>query len=141
MVAALLGIVYAYGLHDRLRLVQRRAETLQDLMWSHVESLAETASDSRIEMQFASALTEVFNLHTKRVVLGAYYQIPVFVWIALLLASTVAMFAVGFQFGASGGRRIVAANLALSLTFALVMLLAIPLTPLVRRGLSEWALW
>ena len=78
-------------------------------------------------MQFALALNDVFSLHTKRVVLGAYYQIPVFVWIALLLASTVAMFAVGFQFGASGGRRIVAANLALSLTFALVMLLAIDL--------------
>ncbi|MEH6584811.1 MAG: ABC transporter substrate-binding protein [Halioglobus sp.] len=121
------GIVYAYGLPDRLQLVQRRAETLQDLMWSHVESLAETESDSRIQMQFASALNDVFNLHTKRVVLGAYYQIPVFVWIALLLASTVAMFAVGFQFGASGGRRIIAANLALSLTFALVMLLAIDL--------------
>ncbi|MEH6591638.1 MAG: ABC transporter substrate-binding protein [Halioglobus sp.] len=121
------GIVYSYGLPDRLQLVQRRAETLQDLMWSHVESLAASESDSRIQMQFASALTDVFNLHTKRVVIGAYYQIPVFVWIVLLLASTVAMFAVGFQFGASGGRRIVAANLALSLTFALVMLLAIDL--------------
>jgi hypothetical protein len=121
------GIVYAYGLPERLRLVQRRAETLQQLMWSHVESLAQTQSDSRIQMVFASSLNDVFNLHTKRVVLGAYYQIPVFVWISLLFASTVAMFAVGFQFGASGGHRIPVANIALSLTFALVMLLAIDL--------------
>jgi ABC-type nitrate/sulfonate/bicarbonate transport system substrate-binding protein len=121
------GIVYAYGLPERLRLVQRRAETLQQLMWSHVESLSKTQSDSRIQLLFASSLTDVFNLHTKRVVLGAYYQIPAFVWISLLFASTVAMFAVGYQFGASGGRRIPVANLALSLTFALVMLLAIDL--------------
>lgn len=121
------GIVYAYGLPARLQVVQRRAEALQQLMWSHVESLAETDSDARIQILFASSLNDVFNLHTKRVVLGAYYQIPVFVWIALLFASAVAMFAVGYQFGASGGRRIQVANLALSLTFALVMLLAIDL--------------
>ena len=121
------GIVYAYGLPDRLELVQRRAEALQRLMWSHVESLSKIEGNSRIQVLFASALNDVFNLHTKRVVLGAYYQIPVFVWMALLFASTVAMFAVGYQFGASGGRRIVVANLALSLTFALVMLLAIDL--------------
>ena len=121
------GIVYAYGRPDRLQLVQRRAEALQHLMWAHVESLSKLDKHSRVQIVFASALNDVFNLHTKRVVLGAYYQIPVFVWVALLLASTVAMFAVGFQFGVSGGRRIAVANLALSLTFALVMLLAIDL--------------
>ncbi|MEH6637350.1 MAG: NrtA/SsuA/CpmA family ABC transporter substrate-binding protein [Halioglobus sp.] len=121
------GIVYAYGFPERLELVQRRAESLQRLMWAHVESLSDTQSDSRIQLLFATALNDVFNQHTKRVVLGAYYQIPVFVWIALLVASTLAMFAVGYQFGASGGRRIPAAKFALSLTFALVMLLAIDL--------------
>ena len=121
------GIVYAYGYPDRLQVVERRAETVQSLLWSHVESLTKTESDGRIQVLFASALNNVFNLHTKRVVLGAYYQIPIFVWIALLFASTVAMFAVGYQFGTSGGRRIPVANLALSLTFALVMLLAIDL--------------
>ncbi|MEH6637349.1 MAG: ABC transporter substrate-binding protein [Halioglobus sp.] len=121
------GIVYAYGFPERLELVQRRAESLQRLMWAHVESLSDTQSDSRIQLLFATALNDVFNQHTKRVVLGAYYQIPVFVWIALLVASTLAMFAVGYQFGASGGRRIPVAKLALSLTFALVMLLAIDL--------------
>jgi hypothetical protein len=121
------GIVYAYGLPERLTVVQRRAEALQELMWSHVETLAESGGDTRVQLLFAASLNDVFNLHTKRVVLGAYFQIPVFIWIALLFASTVAMFAVGYQFGASGGRRIPVANLALSLTFAVVMLLAIDL--------------
>jgi hypothetical protein len=69
----------------------------------------------------------MFNMHTKRVVLGAYYRIPGFVWLALILASTVAMVAVGFQFGIGGGRRAHTVSLALATTFALVMLLAFDL--------------
>ena len=121
------GIVYAYEFPSRLEVMQRRAEALQTSMWSHVESLGESGSNPRVQILFASALNDVFSLHTKRVVLGAYFQIPVFVWISLLFASSLAMFAVGYQFGATGGQRIVVANLALSLTFALVMLLAIDL--------------
>jgi len=121
------GMVYAYEFPDRLQSVQRRAAALQALMWSHVESLTKSDSNTRVQLLFASAMNDVFSLHTKRVVLGAYYQIPVFVWISLLFASTVAMFAVGYQFGATGGRRIMVANFALSVTFALVMLLAIDL--------------
>jgi len=48
-------------------------------------------------------------------------------WIALILASGVAMFAVGFQFGIGGKRRIHTANIALALTFAMVMVLAFDL--------------
>ena len=125
-VQARAGIVYAYGQPDTLRLIQQRAEVLQALMWSHVEALAAENNDGTAYEPFASALNEVFNLHTKRVVLGAYYRIPGFMWLALILASGVAMFAVGFQFGI-GGRRIYTANLSLALTFALVMLLAFDL--------------
>lgn len=121
------GMVHAYGLPDTLRLVQRRAETLQDLLWSHVEELAEVHSESRVYVLFVSAINEVFSLHTKRVVLGAHYRMPVFVWIALVFASGVAMVAVGYQFGISGRRRVVTANLALAMTFAVVMLLAFDL--------------
>jgi hypothetical protein len=76
---------------------------------------------------FASALNDVFKIHTKRVVLGAYYRIPTFLWIALVTASSVAMVAVGFQFGIVGSRRVITANLALATTFALIMLLAFDL--------------
>ena len=121
------GIVYAYGQPDTLRLVQRRAEVLQALMWSHAEDLVEEGKHTQAHLLFISALNDVFNLHTKRVVLGAYYQIPSFVWLALIFASCVAMVAVGFQFGMTGKRRILTANLALAITFAMVMLLAFDL--------------
>ncbi|MCP3687585.1 MAG: hypothetical protein GY784_04150 [Gammaproteobacteria bacterium] len=66
-------------------------------------------------------------MHTKRVVLGAYYRIPVAMWLALIIASSVAMFAVGYQFGIAGRRRVHTANFALAITFAMVMVLAFDL--------------
>ena len=81
------GIVYAYGQPETLRLVQRRAKALQEAMWSHVEIMAEGEVHTRVHLLFASALNDVFNLHTKRVVLGAYYRIPAFLWWALIFAS------------------------------------------------------
>ncbi len=121
------GIVHAYGQPGRLQLVQRRAHALQKSMWSHVEDMVATNGNTRLHAFFASALNDVFNLHTKRVVLGAHYRIPGFLWWALIFASCVAMVAVGFQFGIGGKRRILTANLALAITFALVMVLAFDL--------------
>jgi hypothetical protein len=48
-------------------------------------------------------------------------------WLALIIASSVAMFAVGFQFGIGGRRRVHTANFALAITFAMVMVLAFDL--------------
>ena len=121
------GIVYAYGEPGTLQLVQRRAELLQGLMWSHVQAMTEAGGDTKIHIMFASALNDVFNLHTKRVVLGAYYRIPFFLWLALIVASGMAMVAVGFQFGIVGSRRINTASIAIATTFALIMLLAFDL--------------
>lgn len=121
------GIVYAYGEPDTLRQVQQRAKALQELMWSHVESLAEQQVQTSVTVLFTRALNDVFKLHTKRVVLGAYYRIPSAMWLALIFASGVAMFAVGFQFGIGGNRRIHAATAALAITFATVMVLAFDL--------------
>lgn len=120
------GIVYAYGQPNRLELVQQRAKALQESLWSHVEAMAEECHTKDLGL-FTPTLNEVFNLHTKRVVVRAHYRIPGFVWLALLLASSVAMVAVGFQFGIGGGRRSLTASLALAITFALVMLLAFDL--------------
>lgn len=96
-------------------------------MWSHVEILAGQDRRSPIYALFTSALNDMFDLHTERVVLGAHYRMPWFVWWTLILASIVAMIAVGFQFAIGGKRRSITANLALAITFALVMLLVFDL--------------
>jgi ABC-type nitrate/sulfonate/bicarbonate transport system substrate-binding protein len=126
-VQARAGIVYAYGEPETLRLVQQRAKASQELMWSHVEALAEQQGETKAYVLFTRSLNDVFTLHTKRVVLGAYYRIPPAMWLALIFASGVAMFAVGFQFGIGGKQRVHAAKLALAITFALVMVLAFDL--------------
>ena len=126
-VQARAGIVYAYGQPDTLQLVRQRAAFLQELMWSHVETMAEEQGETRVNVLFTRAVNDVFKLHTKRVVLGAYYRIPSAMWLSLIFASGVAMFAVGLQFGIGGNRRVHAANLALAITFALVMVLAFDL--------------
>ena len=121
------GMVYAYGDPATLQVVQKRAEALQKSMWSHVEILASQDRHSPIYALFTSALNDMFDLHTERVVLGAHYRMPRFVWWTLILASCVAMVAVGFQFAIGGKRRSLTANLALAITFALVMLLVFDL--------------
>jgi len=121
------GIVHAYQDPGTLRLVLRRADVLQEAMWSHVRSMTDSGIDKRLQIMFASTLNDVFNLHTKRVVLGAYNRIPGFLWIALVLAASVAMVAVGFQFGIVSSQRINTANIALATTFALIMLIAFDL--------------
>jgi hypothetical protein len=126
-VQARAGMVHAYGDPETLQLVQRRAEALQESMWSHVRSLAGTESHGRPFTLFASALNDLVSSHMTRIVLGAHYRMPGFLWWSLVLASTVAMVAVGFQFGVGYSRRVVIANLALAVTFALVMLIVFDL--------------
>ena len=126
-VQARAGIVHAYGDPETLDLVQRHALSLANLMWHRIEVMAEEYGPSGPHVSFASVLNQVFNLHTKRVVLGAYYRIPGFLWWAILFASAVAMVAVGLQFGLASGQRVMTANLALALTFALVIMLAFDL--------------
>lgn len=115
-----IGMVNAYGQPEKLRVVQGRAEALQESMWSHAQSLAEADRSSVIYALFTSTLNEVFDLHTRRVVLGAQYRIPLFVWCALIFALFVALVAVGFQFGIAG-RRSVTVIVLLALTLAVVM--------------------
>jgi hypothetical protein len=111
---------------DAFKQLQTYKVEIPDL-FVYNEAMVAADGNTRMHTFFASALNDVFNLHTKRVVLGAYYRIPGFLWWALIVASCVAMVAVGFQFGISGRRRILTANVALALTFALVMILAFDL--------------
>ena len=122
-----IGIAYMYDSPDSLRLVQRRLETLQKALWLHVEEISASDGGSQAHELLASALNDVFELHIKRFGLGAYYSLPDFIWWVLVTASSIAMIAVGFRFGASYGRRVLVANLSLALTFALIMLLAFDL--------------
>lgn len=130
-----LGMYQAYGHPESLRTVQARTSALQSALWSHARALATADRSSEIYALFTDALNTVFDLHTKRIVLGAEYRIPRFVWWSLWLVSALSMVAVGFQFGI-GGHRSVTSSLALAMTFALVILLIFDLDR-PGRGLIE----
>ncbi len=114
-----IGMAEMYGKPDQLRDLQSRATALQQMLWSHAEALAAKDSSDIIAL-FSEGLTDIFSLQTRRVAFGAQFRIPPFVWGVVILASCIAMFVVGFQFGISG-KRSFPAQLALALTFALVM--------------------
>lgn len=112
----------AAGRPDVLRELVSRSEALQDALWTHAVALAEADRSSPIDALFISALNEMIDLHTKRVVVGTQYQTPLVLWAVLVLLSVIAMGEMGFQFGLAG-RRSVQTTLALALAFSAVVLL------------------
>ena len=107
---------------DRLRELDSRVRALQQSLWSHAEALVATDRNSETYSLFASSLNEVFQVHNKRVILGAQFRIPFLVWAVLIIVTMVSMFGVGFQFGLAGNRSLIA-SVVLGLTFALVMVI------------------
>jgi hypothetical protein len=99
-----------------------RVRSLQQSLWSHAEALAAADQHSSLYVHFTSNLTAVFQMHNKRIILGAEYRIPFPVWVVLAIVTLVTMFGVGFRFGLVGHRS-ATASLMLALTFGLVMTL------------------
>lgn len=95
------------------------SEQLHKALWSEAVSAIQE-HNGPAQIAYANALNDVFDLHTSRVIVGLNYHIHDTVWIILLVVSVLAMSAIGFQFGYSGGRRITLC-LLLALTFSLVL--------------------
>jgi hypothetical protein len=95
---------------------------IQDKMWARaVEAVAETPNQE-ITSIFIESLNEVIDFHTKRVTVALMYRIPTIIWYALVFVTVLAMGAVGYQFGITGGRSLVISVL-LALTFSAVIYL------------------
>ncbi|MCC6980049.1 MAG: ABC transporter substrate-binding protein [Candidatus Melainabacteria bacterium] len=108
-----------YGDADQLRALRARSSALTDMLWSQAEELA--AKDSNdIYALFSEGITDMVEYQNKRIAFGANFRIPTFVWVILMLTSCISMFTMGFQFGITG-RRSFPSQLALVVTFALVI--------------------
>jgi len=103
----------------KLRALQARAASISKILWSHAEALAEH-DKNEIYALFSESLTDIVNFQTRRIAFGVQFRIPTFVWVVVIIASCLAMFVLGFAFGLSG-RRSFPAQLALALTFALML--------------------
>ena len=103
----------------KLRALQVRASSISKMLWSHAEALAEH-DKNEIYALFSESLTDIVNFQTRRIAFGVEFGIPTFIWVVVVLASCLAMFVLGFAFGLSG-KRSFPAQLALALTFALLL--------------------
>lgn len=108
-----------YGDAEQLRVLRTRTAALTSMLWAQAEELS--AKDTNdIYALFSEGITDMVEYQNKRVAFGANFRIPTFVWIILVLASCISMFTMGFQFGITG-KRSFPSQLALVLTFALVV--------------------
>jgi hypothetical protein len=105
----------------KLQKALSRSETLHDQMWSHAVAMAGTDRNSEIDALFISSLNEMIDLHNSRVTV-VQYRIPMAIWYALYLITTLSMVAVGYQAGLSG-KSSLKAGIVLALTFSVVILL------------------
>ncbi len=116
------GLPSLIGQPDAVRDAIARSEAVQDSLWSQAEALAEANRSSEMDALFISALNDMIDLHTRRVVVGTQYRIPVVVWSVLYLVSVLAMASVGFQFGLTG-KRSPQASVVLVVAFSSVIFL------------------
>jgi hypothetical protein len=98
------------------------SEALHAQLWTQVVSLSKKAGDKILLGLFIQSLNEVIDFHTKRVTVGIIYRIPASIWLALYFVAILAMVAVGYHFGLTGGGSFLV-SLLLSFAFSTVILL------------------
>jgi hypothetical protein len=110
---------------ERLDGALARSDAIHDELWAHVVTLARPgAPDGPTTALFISALNDVIDFHTSRVVVGTQYRIPFVIWMTLYALSVFAMAAVGFHFGAlQAGRSVVTVVLAVAFSTVTFLIL------------------
>jgi hypothetical protein len=84
---------------DKLEEAVLRSEEIQKKLWAVAEKMyaqPQVPSGGRL---YIRSLNEVFDLHTKRVVVALQTRIPETIWIGLYVVAALAMATVGYQFG------------------------------------------
>jgi len=98
-----------------------RSEALHEMMWA--QAVAATAKrDSPSTGLYVQALSELIDLHAKRIHVGLRSRIPIIIWAGLFLLALLGMGAIGYQAGLAATRRS-PAMFALMLAFAGVLYL------------------
>lgn len=107
---------------DRLRSALDGMKAIHRRLWTHAAALrdAELANPD-IAALFIDSLNETIDLQTKRIAV-LYYRIPGIIWAVLAALTVLSMAAVGYQFGQKGRYNWVV-NLALALSFSVVIML------------------
>src|SRR5262245_61364524 len=81
-----------------------KSEELHKRLWA--EAVAATQKEkSPMTAGFMQSLTEVINLHQKRITAAIYYRVPAVIWIGLYVLLVLSMSVMGYHEGMGGTRR------------------------------------
>ena len=96
------------------------AEQIQRRLWDIALPNVRKDLDSDIGALYIESLNEISALHASRVAVGLQLRIPTPVWLTLAGITSLAMVAMGYQFGVASATRTIAVPL-MALAFALVI--------------------
>ncbi|MFC5270355.1 hypothetical protein [Adhaeribacter terreus] len=97
-------------------------EKLQLVIWRQTASLKNEDMDSELRTYFCASVNDLMEVARERKTVSLVFNIPSMLWTSLLFLTAVSMFAIGYQTGNYGKRRILDLPL-LATGFALVVVL------------------
>jgi hypothetical protein len=103
----------------------QQADVLLDQLWN-AALVAGQQHDGVMTGLFVQSLNEVIDLHVQRLTVAIRSRVPQTVWLTLHALMVVGMLMIGMQMGLSG-RRHYGAEIALAISFALVLFLIVDL--------------
>jgi len=106
-----------------------KSEELHQRLWSEALSAAQKERTPMTSL-FMQSLTDIINLHEKRLSAGLYSRVPAAIWVGLYVLLVLAMAVIGYHEGISGTRRSLAV-VGLVVAFSAVLVL---ITDLDRPG-------
>jgi hypothetical protein len=103
-----------------------RSEELHNRLWLQTTALREKSPNPAFAVQFIQSLNDIISIHTRRVITGLEFRIPIIVWIVLYAITALAAASIGYHSGLTGRSRPLVA-LALILAFSAVIFLIVDL--------------
>lgn len=97
-----------------------RSEEIHRLLGVEAESLVGVDMDSDLRALFVESVERISAVHLSRKTVALVHRIPGTIWMSLYVLSVLSMFAIGYQVGASGARRLWGTPI-LAIAFSLVI--------------------
>jgi hypothetical protein len=122
---------------NKIREGMVQSERLLDKLWAEANSIGEKNPNSIVVGLFIQTMNETIDLHEKRVMMGIHNRLPGVIWVVLYFISILGMASIGYYAGLMEKRSVIA-NLVLTLTFSIVLVLVVdldrPQHGLIRTG-------
>lgn len=107
---------------QKLMVIAARSEQIQNQLWAELEKMIAMERFSFSHSMFIQAVNQMFELQSKRLMLGLQYRVPAAIWFGLYLISAMAMIMVGYQ-SSSSSRNQYPIYLVLAIAFSAVIVM------------------